>query len=155
MAKKQETPNSRDIIFEGVIIRSATLSNGDSRHAKIELTASWTEKIRAEMQWDELPECFGSTDLIGSYTASNARLTPYGLEKNAEEFPTDELNGFHVVPLKDKGGNVTGHELRFTLYTRHLQAIGRVARYLDKIGKGPGVLLVTEGEQQATIEDTQ
>ena len=154
MAKKQE-PAGKQIIFEGVIVRSASLSNGDSRRAKIELTASWTEKIRAEMGWDDLPECFGSTDLIGSYTASNSRLTPNGLDKNAEEFTTDELNGFHIVPLKDKGGNVTGHELRFTLETRQLAAVGRLARYLDKIGKGPGILLVTEGEQQQTIEGAE
>lgn len=152
MAKKQE-PAGKQIIFEGVIVRSATLSNGDSRKVKLELTASWTEGIRTEMGWDDLPECFGSTDLLGSYTASGATLTPNGLEKNKEEFTADDLNSFHVVPLKDKGGEVTGHELRFTLETRQLDTIGKTARYVNKIGRGPGVLLVNEGEQQATIED--
>jgi len=150
MAKKQAAAG--ELIFEGVIVRSATLSNGDSRKVKIELTASWTDAVREFMGWEELPDCFGSTDLIGSYNASSARLTPNGLEKQMETFKADELNGFHVVPLKDKGGEVTGHELRFTVETRELQSIGRIARYLDKIGRGPGILTVREGERQATIE---
>lgn len=157
MAKQQSTA-ARQIIFEGVIVRGASVSNGDSRKAKVEFTASWTEGIREEMEWEELPDCCGATDLIGSLSISEAALTPEApisksgdMKQHREEFPADELGGFNVVPLKDKSGEVTGHELRFHLETRQLNVPGIIGRYIHKLGRAPGTLLVTvseDGEQQ-------
>lgn len=152
MAKKQTAP--KEIEFTGCILRSGSLHNADEPHVKLEFTASWTDEIRNHMSWKEIPKGYGASDLLGSIAVSTCRYIPLApvakgglLEQHAEEFSAETLNGFNLVPLKDKSGEVLGRELRFTMKTNQLNMIGKASRYVSKLGRAPGVLFCTLADE--------
>jgi hypothetical protein len=154
MAKTSASP--KEIVLTGVVVRAASVHNADQRHARVEFTAAWDREIREEMGWDEVPENFGAADLFGTLAISKAVLTPTApvakngdMPQHMEEFPATELTSFSAIPVKDKGGETVGHELRFTLKSQFLGTAGRVGRYVGKIGRGPATLCVTIAEQDA------
>ena len=159
MARK---PSPKQVVFENVFVRSASVSNGDKREGKIEFTGSFTAAIREEMNWEECPEHYGATDLFGTLAISEAMLTPNApIAKNGdmgqhkEILPATALGGFNLVPLKDKGGEVLARELRFTLYTSQLNVPGIAGRYIAKLGRAPGTLVCTlaDEDRQMGLED--
>jgi hypothetical protein len=150
--KRQE---QKQIIFTGVVVRSASVHNSDERHARVEFTASWNEEIREEMQWDDIPETLGNCDLFGTLAISKAVLMPKApvtkngdMDQHAESFSATDLSAFNVVALKDKGGEIAGRELRFTLKSGYLATAGLVGRYISKLGRSPAHLTVTITDEE-------
>lgn len=166
MAKRKTDQVETDqIIFEGVIPTGGSLHNGDKRQARVAFTASWTDDVRKEMDWREIPKGFLNCDLQGSVAISRATLTPNApitasgtLKQHEEEFTASELSGFNLVTLRDKGGNITGRELRFTMTSGQLSTMGRLARYITKMGQGAGTLVCSiddEPKKQGTLEGAE
>jgi hypothetical protein len=155
---------SDTIIFRGAYIRSLELRNGDDRHARIQMTADWTEPVRQHMEWDDAPEGFGACDLVGRLAASHIILTPNGkeLKRHELQIAADDVNGFHLVPVKDGEGDVTRRELRFTVKTTQPDAAAQIEAYCQAIGRGAGQLKVSYvkqdelplGDQQEPISAT-
>lgn len=154
----------KEIILEGCHVRAASIHNADQRHARVELTAMWSREIREEMGWDDVPENYGAVDLFGTLAIEKAVLIPTApiakngdMTQHTEDLPATELGGFNVVPLKDKGGETVGHELRCTLKSNTLAVVGRVARYINKIGRSPGVLTVTlaDADKQQSLDGVE
>lgn len=159
MGKKSAGP--REIVLNQCLVRGASIHNADQRHARVEFTVAWDNEIRTEMGWDDVPENYGAVDLFGTLAIEKVMLVPLApiskngdMTQHAEELPATELGGFHVVPLKDKGGETVGHELRCTMKSQILAVAGRVARYVNKIGRAPGALTVTlaDEEKQQTFD---
>lgn len=152
---------AKQIVLENVIIRQASVHNAEKRYAKIEFTASWTEEIREEMGWPDVPATYGALDLFGTLAISEAQYTPLApvakngdMEKFREVFPAEDCTGFNLVPLKDKSGEVTGRELRFSISTNKLNVPGMVGRYVAKLGRAPGTLVLTlaDNDRQTSFD---
>jgi len=155
---KKKSPTT-ELVIENVFIRSASVTNGDKREARVEFSGSWTEAIRDEMQWEQCPDHFGAVDLFGTLAVSEATLTPLmpiakngDMDAHKEVFKAQSVDGFNLVPLKDKGGELTGRELRFTLHSDQLHTPGLVGRYIRKLGRAPGTLVVTLANEEIQIE---
>ena len=156
---KRKTP--QEIVLENVVIRAASVHNSDKREARIELTAKFSSEIREHMNWNSPPENYRAVDLFGTLAISQAILTPNApVAKNGdmgqfkEIFPAQDLNGFNLVPLKDKGGEITGWELRFTLRSDKLNVPGQCGRYVAKLGRAPGTMVVVlaDDDRQESFE---
>lgn len=159
MAKKKQTEQT---VFTGVHLRTGSIHNGDQRYIKLEFTASWTDDLRRERGWKDVADIFGEVDILDGLAITQATLVPEApvtksgeWEAFRETFSAVSVDGLKVVPLKDKSGEVTGRELRFTMKCAELAVIGRIARYVNKLGRAPGNLTVTHAneEEQAKMGD--
>ena len=155
----QKTKQPQEIVIEGVIIRAASVHNSDKREARIEFSASFGRELRTMMSWEEPPDGYGAIDLVGTIPVSQVVLTPNSpistngkLESLAETFPAFSLDHFNLIPLKDTRGEVSGRELRFTLHSAKLNVAGLAGRYVAKLGRSPGTLLLTVAEQEEQQE---
>ncbi len=144
------------LIFRGSSIRFVDVRyNEPSKtvYTKINITASWTDKIREAMEWPDAPERYGAADLIGDLVATKLELIPNGdLKQHGFDLEAKTIDSFSVHPVKDDEGNVNDHELRFQITTTAAKAAQKLGAYLAVIGKGEAQLKVWY-EAQSELEN--
>ncbi len=124
------------IIFRGASLRSVDVrqsQNGEAVFARFHMSAEFTDVVRKQLDWSDLPESYGGAKLKGELNATHMELIPNG----------KELANF---------GKPDKRELRFVVRTAHANAEHLAGRYIRKLGKAVGQLKISYSEQQVIPE---
>ena len=139
------------ITFRGAFIRSAQLVNGENaRHIKMEMSADWTAPVREAMGWDDVGAGMATCGLTGELVETTMPLTPSSAEmKKLElEMEVSIVNGFSVLPVKDRKGETTRRELRFDIKAAGITAMRDIEKYIHGLGRHKAQLKVGYQKQE-------
>ncbi len=144
-------------LFRGAFVRYADLRCDDEagKFIRLHLTADWTDTVRAHMGWQDVPKRVSRATLSGALAAMHMVLTPNGKELSKHELQLDitEAVDFVLVRQKDEEGEPKGEELRFMVRTNQAGAGAMIENYIERIGRGAGLLKITH-EKQTDLDFT-
>jgi len=141
------------LICRGAFVRFVDLrfdEKSNSNYVKLNLTAEYSDVVRAAMEWEPLPDSFEGGDLTGQLGPGSLLLTPNGrdMKKHEMELEFNRVDSFSAVRVKDRKTDAETVELRFCVVTQAPHAAAIVEGYLAKIGKGEGQLRFNYEVQQ-------
>lgn len=168
-------PNS--LIFRGAFIRSIHLSNPDDgdKTVTMQCTADFSDQVIEKMKWGQVADGTGeftpinidgvvsSCKLKGALLATSLILTPSSREMKKHELDLDTtwLGDFQAVVTKDREGEPTNTELRFSVESTSNKAAALLENYINHLGREKGQMKVSYskqlllGESEETEDDTQ
>ena len=133
------------VTFRGAYIRGFGFDNAEKAPSVwVDMTADWSKKTAEDMRWGEPVEGHGNTDLVGELAATTLTLTPNGgLEMHAIEVKASSVDNFKLIFSHDKGGEVTGKEIRFTITSGDITACKTLEAYCRTLKRASAVLKVS------------
>ncbi len=140
------------VLFRGAFVRHFDVRQDPEagKFIRLHLTADWTDVVRNHMGWSDVPKTVSRATLSGTLTALHLVLTPNGKELAKHELQIDitEASDFTLVRQKDEEGEPKGCELRFQVLTTQAGAGALLENYVERIGRGDGVLKITHEKQE-------
>lgn len=131
------------ITFRGAVLRYCDLRHEEGgKFVRLHMTADYTDVVRKEMEWDEVPESVTQAKLTGKLAASQMVLTPNGRElaRHEIQIACNEVSDFTFVRVTEDESS--REELRFIVRSNQPGAAAMVEGYIENIGKGAGQLRV-------------
>lgn len=142
---------SNNLILRGAFIRSVHLSNPDDskKTVSVQCTADFSTPVIEKMKWGQVADGTGeftpinidgvvsSCKLKGALLATSLILTPSQKEMKKHELDLDIswLGDFQAVVTKDREGEPTNTELRFTFESNSDKAAAQLENYINHLGR--------------------
>lgn len=140
------------IQFRGMFIRSSHMSNpeGADRTVTLACTADFSTPVMEKMEWADVDKSITSAKLCGKLLSTIMTLTPSDkqLKKFALELDIDTVRDFELVGVRNKEGDITHREIRFTIESSAKDAAHRVELYASRMGRNPGLCKVSYTKQE-------
>lgn len=168
---------SNNLTFQGAFIRSIHLSNPDDgeKIVTLQCTADFSDKVIEKMKWGQVNEGTGeftpvnidgvvsSCKLKGALLATSLILTPSAgaMKKHELSLDINWLGNFQAVVTKDREGEPTNTELRFSVESTSKDAAASAEAYINNLGREKGQMKVSYskqlllGETEAEENDAQ
>lgn len=154
---------SNNLIFRGSFIRSIHLSNPDDgdKVVTLQCTADFSDTVIKKMKWGQINEGTGeftpinidgvvsACKLKGALLATNLILTPSAGAMKKHELGLDIswLGDFQAVVTKDREGEPTNTELRFSIESTSKDAAALAEAYINNLGREKGQMKVAYSKQ--------
>jgi hypothetical protein len=138
-------------MLRGAFIRSVHLSNPDDNKKTVsaQCTADFSTPVIEKMKWGQVADGTGeftpinidgvvsSCKLKGALLATSLILTPSQKEMKKHELDLDIswLGDFQAVVTKDREGEPTNTELRFTFESNSDKAAAQLENYINHLGR--------------------
>lgn len=155
--------STNSISLRGAFIRSVHLSNPDDgeKAVSVQCTADFSTPVIEKMKWGQVADGTGeftpinidgvvsSCKLKGGLLATNLILTPSQREMKKHELDLDIswLGDFQAVVTKDREGEPTNTELRFTFESTSKDAAALLESYVNHLGREKCLMKVAYTKQ--------
>jgi hypothetical protein len=149
------------IVFRNCGFRQAALTlvnkEGASPCSRIHVRCDLSTPVMEEMGWS-IGEGQVGGDLVGQLNCSHAIWTPNQKQLRANELQIEiaEAGDFKFVAVKNKDGEITGHELTMTLRSNQADTPALIAMFIAACGSERSALKLsyTKEPKQQTLPGT-